>query len=181
MVYLKLLLNNMIEYFKKYKLFIEKYKIFIGTIGILFWIVIFIIYYPESMKKENLQYKEWEKSLIDLNYESLCIITNKDWKVVMGTHGDGWASVKRLYVNGKIINPDSLNGKEEFIIKSCNNYYYLYNSRNGGEDSIIYKFKSPILYEIYNNKNMRISSSNRFYQKKELMKKYKLRLPRCWD
>lgn len=174
-------LKHFTQSIQEYKKSFIKYAPFVGGFSILFFTIFMIIIFPKSEEKRTLKYKTWENTLKNLGYESIYLITDNDWNVLYNAHGNGWGSLKRIYINGKIVNVDSLQSKEEFFFNHCDKFYYLYNDRgrDGGSDSIVYRFVPNILYEIYSLSGERMYISNRFYQKKRKMNKYKSELPNC--
>ena len=180
------------NHFKKdLKVIFNGIKIFIISIsfviGVSFIIYQVLVVRPKKQEKARIERKIKEKDIISYGINSIQIVTNMDWQVVRAARGDGWATISRIYVNSKLIDPDTLFMKEEFIFKHCGVYYYLYGDKyvggvghhdNGG-DSIVHRFSDICRYEVYDGAKQVISRFTSSYFKKDLIEMYKDQLPEC--
>ena len=91
-----------------------------------------------------------------------------------GEHGGAWRKLIKLYINGKIANPDTLYNRNRILTKHCGEYYF---NGDGINDSIIWKFPPINEYLRYDSKSHKFSigvGSPRSISHKD-------KLPKCWD
>ena len=164
--------------------------IFIIAITIILILFIgIVINEPEIRKREEYREKQrikWENEFIKNNIKSFSVvISNDDINLYRtGNHGLEYGKVKRFYINDQQSIPDKLVNYKDFFIYHCGNWFFMYSSRNsyGGGDSIVYKF-SPYHkpYKYTYNKYKRLENKGVVIPYGGYLKKYKNKLPKCWD
>ncbi len=169
----------------------ETIKGIVLVIGFIIFFIIFIykivVIEPENHARFVKERIAKEKDLIRHGIHSIAIVTNKDWKSTHERSG-GWSSVKKVYVNNKPINPDSLYMKDKFIYKYCGRYYILYDRSYRinlyynpceGIDSIVFYFADICFKEIYDTRGRIKQRLTPAFFKNSNMNELKDRLPKC--
>ncbi|HHH53061.1 MAG TPA: hypothetical protein ENK91_05335 [Bacteroidetes bacterium] len=177
---------------------IEKYLKIIKAVFVLTALVAGLSYhiyrsavvYPREKQLYVKRRKSKEKDIISHGIKSISIVVNNDWKMARLARGYGWASVKKVYVNNKLIDPDTLYRKDLFIYKHCGAYYYIYDNSYRFEytrhyiyyDSIVHSFSNMwCLYEVYDGGGQVKSRETSSHFKREWMEENIDQLPKCDD
>lgn len=156
----------------------ETYKIY-GCFVMLFFIFPALIYFMYNVMQDRLERDEiiteaWKQKFVQKGINSIYFVIDTIFYDT-GYHGFAWTELKRLYINGKIANPDTLYSKEDFIYKNCGQYYYFgtYDT-----DSISFEFPPKDQYlDFYHKKRaFRGTGPGSAYL---LMDEYKDKLPKC--
>ncbi len=156
--------------------------IIITLLGIYFVFYLIVPSEETIMKRERLDAEaknRWIKSFKDRGINTISFALNREYMSEVIDHGDRWRRIDRIYVNNIPIAPDSLYNKEEFIIKNCDNLYYILSG--GNIDSVIYQFSPKKLFLEHRIDDNLFSVSDNLIINKSLNIKYKRYLPKCWD
>ena len=155
---------------------------------ILVFLRIYIFLYLIAPSKKNIieserlggeAKKRWIKSFKDRGINTISFKLNSEYMSEVINHGDRWRRIDRVYVNNILIAPDSLYNKEEFVIKNCDNFYYILSG--GNIDSVIYQFSPKKMFLEHRIDDNLYSVSDNLIIEKSLNIKYKRYLPKCWD
>lgn len=122
----------------------------------------------------ELKQNAWKQMIVNNGIQSLYFVTDTIYYET-SFHGDVWAELKKLYVNGHIADPDTLYLKDDFLYYLCGKYFF-YGRRS--TDSISYKFPPKDLYNGYLGKEISYFRSN-LGSNYDLMQTYKNKLPKC--
>jgi len=128
----------------------NKCGVFVIGMFFLMYIIITIGLYGDriSIRRHNKNMSSWKKEFHSEGIKNIVLVFNFDTFAVKG--GDisrYWKKVKKVYVNNKLITPDKLYRKNDFIYTHCNENYALLINKD--IDSIVYKFPPVDLYEEY--------------------------------
>ena len=151
----------------------------IFAISVFVLIIYFLVY---TMKKENARgermLKSWQLRMARNGIKTLNFkLERKEY--LTGDRGNAWIKLKRLYINGKIANPDTLYNRSQILYKHCNGDYYFYGYE--GVDSVIWEFPPVNRYLDYKYREKRyhrVSAGPHLHGGTSL---YKSVLPKCWD
>ena len=128
--------------------------------------------YRRSAKKAIYWKKSFEVNKIDIVSITVSFQSIKTSKKQVRY----WKKAKKVYVNNKVVNYESLFKWKDFLYKHCGDYYVLLPLAE--IDSIVYDFKRNI-YKEYSSDKKLLNSSDYFNSKKKYQKKYIRDLPEC--
>ncbi len=151
-------------------------------LGIYFFLYLIAPSKKTILESERLQVeakKRWIKSFKDRGINTISFALNNEYMSETVDHGDRWRRIDRVYVNNIPIAPDSLYNKGEFVIKNCDNFYYILSG--GNIDSVIYQFSPKKMFLEHRIDDNLFTVSDNLIIEKSLNIKYKRYLPKCWD
>ena len=124
----------------------KKEKRIVLIVMILFVLIIVTSIGNKGNEKYHRLNIAWQEGMARNGVKSLVFTLERN-EYETGDHGSSWQMLKRLYINGKLANPDTLYNGYELLYKHCGIYYFYVRGSGSGIDSVVYEFPPKNRYE----------------------------------
>ncbi|HHH52968.1 MAG TPA: hypothetical protein ENK91_04865 [Bacteroidetes bacterium] len=171
------------ERHNKYKFYTNpKDMIPIVVVGIIVFVIFFFGAYKNirRQKKERVENeRKYIKDMIDHGIKNIAYVFDYTYRFdIKNDYAESWINIKKLYVNGIRVHPDSMYRYESIIYPKCDKFFILKGTYDNNIDSVYYELVPRKRKKEYDkNGRLVLNISQSLYVLADWIQYYKKRRP----